>query len=91
MIIHVAFDLRELEHVANSCMLPVARLRLLSRVRKHYNMRSYCAEYFGMRMHVLCMSGAAGDGRTYRSGRTIYEFAHTCTVYVGLAQARPNY
>ena len=29
---------------------------------------------------------------TLRDRRTIYiQFAHSCTVYVGLAQARPNY
>ena len=26
-----------------------------------------------------------------RDGRTIYIFAHSCTVYVGLTPARPNY
>ena len=61
--------------------------RLRSRARKHYNMRSVLRGIFWITHNVLCMGGAAGDSRT---GRTI-QFAHTCTVYVGLAQARPKY
>ena len=72
-----------LEHVA----MYVARLR--SGGRKHYNMRSVLRGIFWNGHSVLCMSGAAGDGRTIHI--YIYkQFAHECLVYVGLAQARPN-
>ena len=47
-----------LEHVA----MYVARLR--SGGRKHYNMRSVLRGIFWNAHSVLCMSGAAGDGRT---------------------------
>ena len=70
-----------LEHVA----MYVARLR--SGGRKHYNMLSVLRGIFWNAYSVLCMSGAAGDGRTIH----IYkQFAHECLVYVGLAQARPR-
>ena len=46
-----------LEHVA----MYVARLR--SGERKHYNMRSVLHGIFWNGHSVLCMSGAAGDGR----------------------------
>ena len=47
-----------LEHVA----MYVARLR--SGGRKHYNMRSVLRGIFWNVHSVLCMRGAAGDGRT---------------------------
>ena len=47
-----------LEHVA----MYVACLR--SGGRKHYNMRSVLRRIFWNAHSVLCMSGAAGDGRT---------------------------
>ena len=47
-----------LEHVA----MYVARLR--SGGRKHYNVRSVLRGIFWNAHSVLCMSGAAGDGRT---------------------------
>ena len=73
-----------LEHVA----MYVARLR--SGGRKHYNMRSVLRGMFWNGHSVLCMSGAAGDGRI--AYIHIYkQFAHVFLVYVGLAQARPNY
>ena len=74
-----------LEHVA----MYVARLR--SGGRKHYNMRSVLGGIFWNGHSVLCMSGAAGDGRTIHTCIYIYkQFAHECLVYVGLAQARSN-
>ena len=38
------------------------------------------------------MAARAGDVRTYHNNNTYIqtEFAHTITIYVGLAQARPN-
>ena len=37
------------------------------------------------------MAARAGDVRTYHNNTYIQtEFAHTITIYVGLAQARPN-
>ena len=76
-----------LEHVA----MYVARLR--SGGRKHYNMRSVLRGIFWNAHSVLCMSGAAGDGRTipYPYIYIYKQFAHECLVYVGLAQARPNH
>ena len=47
-----------LEHV----VMYVARLR--SGGRKHYNIRSVLRGIFWNAHSVLCMSGAAGDGRT---------------------------
>ena len=76
-----------LEHVA----MYVARLH--SGGRKHYNMQSVLRGIFwnAHSASVLCMSGAAGDGRTIHTHIYIYkQFAHECLVYVGLAQARPN-
>ena len=75
-----------LEHVA----MYVARLR--SGGCKHYNMRSVLRGIFWNAHSVLCMSGAAGDGRTIHIYKhNIYkQFAHDYPVYVVLAQARPN-
>ena len=55
-----------LEHVA----MYVARLR--SGGRKHYNMRSVLRGIFWNAHSVLCMSGAAGDGRTIHTYIYIY-------------------
>ena len=55
-----------LEHVA----MYVARLR--SGGRKHYNMRSVLRGIFWNVHSVLCMSGAAGDGRTIHTYIYIY-------------------
>ena len=55
-----------LEHVA----MYVARLR--SGGRKHYNMRSVLHGIFWNAHSVLCMSGAAGDGRTIHTYIYIY-------------------
>ena len=72
-----------LEHVA----MYVARLR--SGGRKHYNMRSVLRGIFWNAHSVLCMSGAAGDGRTIYINNS--RMCYPSMVYVGLAQARPNY
>ena len=53
----------------------------------------FCMEYFGMHTSTMYMSGTAGDGRTIHTYNihTYKQFAHDIPVYVGLAQARPNY
>ena len=66
----------------------VARLR--SGGCKHYNMQSVLRGIFWNAHSVLCMSGAAGDGRTIHTYILYKQFAHDCPVYVGFAQARPN-
>ena len=73
-----------LEHVA----MYVARLR--NGGRKHYNMRSVLRGIFWNAHSVLCMSGAAGDGRTIHINNSRMTFLVYVTSYVGLAQARPN-
>ena len=70
-----------LEHVA----MYVARLH--SEGRKHYNMRPLlCGIFWNAHQYNVYMSSAAGDGRTIH-----IQFAHDIPVYVGLAQACPNY
>ena len=59
--------------------------RLRSRARKHYNMRSVLRGIFGMRTMYCVWAAPWVTVVPYK------QFAHTCTVYVGLAQARPNY
>ena len=51
----------------------------------------YCTEYFGMRT-MYCVWAALRVTVVYRLYHTYMykQFTHTCTVYVGLAQARPN-
>ena len=67
---------------------PIPHARLRCGARKHYVVRSVLRRIFWIAHNVLCMSGAAGDGRTIH---TYIHFAHDIPVYVGLAQARPNY
>ena len=55
--------------------------------RSCFDHADFTAEIIACGLSTECMKRRAGDGRTIY---TYIHFAHSCTVYVGLAQARPN-
>ena len=72
-----------LEHV----VMYVARLR--SGGRKHYNMRSVLRGIFWNAHGVLCMSGAAGDGRTTQLA--LYHTYIHIIIYIYINNSRMSY